>query len=56
MKRNSDATSLLIYMVYIHIKNILAPDVADPQGTCYSCNLDINNCSPTQRKMMQSNL
>ncbi|KAL3743828.1 hypothetical protein ACJRO7_019006 [Eucalyptus globulus] len=35
------------------IKNILAPGVADPQGTWHGCELDINNCSPNQLKVMQ---
>lgn len=39
--------------VYLQIKNILAPGVADPHGTWHSCKLDIENCSPTQLQTMQ---
>ncbi|KAL2472257.1 Pectin acetylesterase 8 [Abeliophyllum distichum] len=35
------------------IKNILAPDVADPQRAWSKCKLDINNCSPTELRTME---
>ncbi|KAL3738527.1 hypothetical protein ACJRO7_019968 [Eucalyptus globulus] len=35
------------------IKYILAPGVADPNGTWNSCKLDIKKCSPNQLKIMQ---
>ncbi|CAA3010421.1 pectin acetylesterase 8-like [Olea europaea subsp. europaea] len=35
------------------IKNILAPDVADPHGTWIKCKLDIDNCSPTEIRTLQ---
>ncbi|GAB4857960.1 Pectin acetylesterase 8 [Ancistrocladus abbreviatus] len=35
------------------IKNILAPVAADPHGYWSDCKLDINNCSPTQLRIMQ---
>nr|GLL18081.1 hypothetical protein Saspl_042574 [Ipomoea trifida] len=35
------------------IKNILAPGVADPQGTWHSCKLDILKCSDSQLGIMQ---
>nr|GMC55985.1 pectin acetylesterase 8-like [Ipomoea batatas] len=38
---------------YWQIKNILAPGVADPQGTWHSCKLDILKCSDTQLGIMQ---
>ncbi|XP_022866598.1 pectin acetylesterase 8-like, partial [Olea europaea var. sylvestris] len=37
------------------IKNILAPDVADPHGTWIKCKLDIDNCSPTELRTLQGN-
>ncbi|KAL6279271.1 hypothetical protein ACE6H2_016152 [Prunus campanulata] len=35
------------------IKNILAPDIADPKGAWKKCKLDIKNCSPSQLQTMQ---
>ncbi|XP_020243364.1 pectin acetylesterase 8-like [Asparagus officinalis] len=35
------------------IKNILAPGVADPQGSWHACKLGIENCSSSQLEMMQ---
>ncbi|KAF8378955.1 hypothetical protein HHK36_028380 [Tetracentron sinense] len=35
------------------IKNILAPEVADPHGYWYYCKLDIKHCLPSQIKTMQ---
>ncbi|KAK4803303.1 hypothetical protein SAY86_001506 [Trapa natans] len=38
---------------YWQIKNILAPEDADPHGNWVSCKLGISNCSPLQLKVMQ---
>ncbi|XP_068312649.1 pectin acetylesterase 8-like [Pyrus communis] len=35
------------------IQNILAPDVADPEGAWKKCKLNIKNCSPSQLQTMQ---
>lgn len=40
-------------IVFVQIKNILAPGVADPHGQWRECKLDIKNCSPGQLSVMQ---
>ncbi|MBA0737070.1 hypothetical protein Gogos_010550, partial [Gossypium gossypioides] len=40
-------------LVATHIRNILAPGIADPHGHWESCKLDIKNCLPSQIKVMQ---
>ncbi|KAK6129828.1 hypothetical protein DH2020_036414 [Rehmannia glutinosa] len=40
-------------VVSTHIKNILAPGVADPHGHWHNCKTDIEKCSTTQLQTMQ---
>ncbi|KAI4370794.1 hypothetical protein MLD38_019104 [Melastoma candidum] len=40
-------------VVTTHIRNILAPSVADPLGLWHNCKVDIKNCSADQLKTMQ---
>lgn len=48
-------SDLSVCDMYIQIRNILAPGVADPHGTWSSCKLNIANCSAAQLEMVQGN-